>query len=59
MDSSSTPTPTTKICFKGFPDPGCSDCSPGGTTVGHIVAAACLFGEDSAPTVAESMFPMM
>lgn len=31
----------------------------GGATVGHIVAAACVFGEDSAPTGAESMFPMM
>ncbi len=31
----------------------------GGTTVGRIVASACLFGEDAAAADAESMFPMM
>ena len=31
----------------------------GGEAVGHIVAAACVFGEDSEPSGAESMFPMM
>lgn len=31
----------------------------GGEIVGRIVAAACMFGEDSAPTGADSMFPMM
>lgn len=30
-----------------------------GVRMGEVVAAACLFGEDSAPIGAESMFPMM
>src|SRR5438045_330612 len=30
-----------------------------GATVGRVMAAACLFGEDSAAAGAESMFPMM
>ena len=31
----------------------------GGVRAGEIVASACMFGEDSAPLGAESMFPMM
>jgi hypothetical protein len=30
-----------------------------GERIGEIVAAACMFGEDSAPLGSESMFPMM
>jgi hypothetical protein len=45
--------------LRTFPETRLYRLASGGATVGYIVAAACVFGEDSAATGTESMFPMM
>jgi hypothetical protein len=45
--------------LKEFPECRVFRLESGGAFAGHIVAAACVYGEDSAPIGAESMFPMM
>lgn len=45
--------------LRQFPECRVFRLDSGGSPVGEVVAAACVFGEDSAPLGAESMFPMM
>jgi hypothetical protein len=45
--------------LRKFPECRVFQLESGGAPVGEIVAAACVFGEDSASLGTESMFPMM
>jgi hypothetical protein len=54
-----TASPERRALLLRFPECRVFQLASGGATVGHIVAAACAFGEDSAPMGAESMFPLM
>jgi hypothetical protein len=51
--------PMLSALLQRFPDCRIFSLRSSGLETAHVVAAACLFGEDTAPAGANSMFPMM